>query len=212
MATVVPSVLTRDPAELADKIRRLEPLSELIQIDIMDGAFVPNVSIGPADLARITTSAQLEAHLMVERPEKYMADFVRAGVGRVVFHVEPVKDVDEMIARGRDLGVQVGIAVNPQTPASAVQEYLAESDLVLVMSVHPGFQGRDFLPESLDKIRELKGMDPAVKVEIDGGINLETAPGAVAAGADILNVGSFLFKDGNLEANWLAMRKIAESA
>lgn len=209
MAIIVPSILTRSPNELAEKIKRLEPLTDLIQIDIMDGRFVPNTSVSAVDVAEVHTSSRLEVHLMVEQPERYIADFVRAGAWRVVFHVEPVQDVPGLIAAARKIGAGVGVALNPETSATSAEGYLGRVDLVLVMSVHPGFQGRQFLPETLDKIRALKAMTPVPLVEIDGGMTPETAPQAIAAGADILNVGSFLFRNGKLESNWQAMQDIA---
>jgi ribulose-phosphate 3-epimerase len=207
---VVPSVLTKDPKELERKIRILEPLVEVIQIDIMDGEFVPNTSVEVADVQKVGPKKHIEMHLMVKHPVEYIKPFADIGAFRIIFHIESDDNPEDVIKEIRKFGLQPGIAINPPTPVEKILPFLHLVDLVLVMGVNPGFQGQKFVPEVLSKVRAIKKLQPGMVIEVDGGVNPETGPDLVKAGVDILNVGSYLFKDDTVNANWDQMQKIAE--
>jgi len=196
---LAPSILSADFARLGEEVERIAPEADLLHVDVMDGHFVPNLTIGPPVVAslRARTDLFLDCHLMVDNPGELLADFADAGANRCIVHVE-LGDPRPHFETLRSLGVGVGITLNPETPVDRVLRYLPDVDLLLVMSVHPGFGGQDFIPESLDKVRAARavidrdGLD--VEIEIDGGINATTAPDAAAAGADVLVAGSAIFK------------------
>lgn len=208
MICVIPSLLTSDPKELATKIHRLETLADIIQIDIMDGNFVPNQSILASDLAKVKTRAILEIHLMVTDPSLYIKNFAAAGGKRFAFHIESPVEPTGIINLIRNHNAAAGIALNPGTAPSEIKNIISEIDFIILMSVNPGFQGQKFIAEVLKKIPRIREMSSDITIEIDGGMNLETGRLAKTAGVDILNVGSFLFKDDKLEDNWHRMCKI----
>ncbi len=195
---LAPSILSADFAELGAEIDRVAEVADLLHVDVMDGHFVPNLTIGPPVVAAVRkrTELFLDCHLMVDNPEVLLDDFASAGADRCIVHVE-LGDPRALFARLRDLGVGVGLVLNPETPVDAVLPYLEAIDLLLFMSVHPGWGGQAFIPSVLDKLRtaraEIDARGLGVEIEIDGGINLETAPLAAAAGADILVAGSAVF-------------------
>ena len=203
---LAPSILSADFACLADDVMRVAPEADLLHVDVMDGHFVPNLTIGPPVVAalRARTDLFLDCHLMVDNPGVLLAGFADAGADRCIVHVElgdPRPLFDEL--RKRDVGV--GITLNPDTPVDAVLPYLDDVDLLLVMSVHPGWGGQSFIPQVLDKVRAARAVIDeralAVEIEIDGGIHEQTAPLAAAAGVDILVAGSAIFHaDDPLEA------------
>jgi ribulose-phosphate 3-epimerase len=195
---IAPSILSADFASLADDIERVSAEADLLHVDVMDGHFVPNLTIGPPVVKslRRRTEMFLDCHLMVENPGVLLADFAKAGADRCIVHVElgdPRPLFDEL--RRHDVGV--GLTLSPDTPVEEVLPYLAEIDLLLVMSVRPGFGGQAFIPEVLDKVRAARRVIDEqglpVEIEIDGGINVDTAPSAAAAGVDILVAGSAVF-------------------
>jgi ribulose-phosphate 3-epimerase len=195
---VAPSILSADFAALAAEIERVSPEADLLHVDVMDGHFVPNLTIGPPVVAslRPRTDLFLDCHLMVDNPGDHLTAFAKAGANRCIVHIEvgdPRPHFDEL----RRLDVGVGLTLDPDTPIASVLPYLDEIDLLLVMSVRPGFGGQPFLPEVLDKVRAARrAIDErglAVEIEIDGGINVRTAPLAAAAGVDILVAGSAIF-------------------
>jgi ribulose-phosphate 3-epimerase len=195
---IAPSILSADFARLGEEVERVAAEADLLHVDVMDGHFVPNLTIGPPVVKslRAHTDLFLDCHLMVDNPGELLADFAKAGADRCIVHVElgdPRKHFEVL----RSLGVGVGITLNPETPVDAVMPYLSEVDLLLVMSVHPGFGGQSFIPEVLDKVRAARETIDAgklsVEIEIDGGIHEETAPLAAAAGVDILVAGSAIF-------------------
>ncbi len=210
MREVVPSVLTNDPDEFERKIRALEPLVDVIQVDIMDGEFVPNVSIGVEVVEKVAPEKPLEIHLMVKHPMEYIQPFARIGAFRIIFHVESDDDPGDVIEKIGKFNVQPGIALNPPTPVEKIMPFLDSVSIVLVMGVNPGFQGQKFIPEVLSKVRAVKEIKPEVTVEVDGGVNPETGTALVDAGVDILNVGSYLFKQLPVEDNWRTMQRIAK--
>jgi ribulose-phosphate 3-epimerase len=195
---IAPSILSADFACLAEEVARVAPEADLLHVDVMDGHYVPNLTIGPPVVAslRPRTDLFLDCHLMVDNPGDLLSDFAKAGANRCIVHVE-VGDPRPLFAELRGLGLGVGLTMNPETSVDAVMPYLEEIDLLLVMSVHPGFGGQSFIPEVLDKVRvartviDERGLP--VEIEIDGGIHLETAPLAAAAGVDILVSGSAIF-------------------
>ena len=195
---IAPSILAADFAHLADEVAKVTPESDLLHVDVMDGHFVPNISIGPAVVTslRPATDLYLDCHLMIENPGDFLDQFAKAGADSCTVHVE-LGDPRPLFDRMRAHGMRVGLVLNPETPLDAVVPYLTEIDILLFMSVHPGFGGQAFLPEVLDKVRDARAIvderDLAVELEIDGGINLETATLAAAAGADILVAGSAVF-------------------
>ncbi|MBD3184286.1 ribulose-phosphate 3-epimerase [Candidatus Poribacteria bacterium] len=209
MRKVVPSVLTRDPKELEEKVRILEPLVEVIQIDIMDNVLVPNTSINVKDVEKAAPQKPMEIHLMVNHPVEYVEPYACIGAFRIIFHIESADDPAEVIKEIKSFNMKAGIAINPPTPVEKLDPYLDMVDLVLVMGVNPGFQGQKFIPDVLDKVRYIKKSHPDMTVEVDGGVNPETGPSLVEAGVDILNVGSYLFKQMPVEDNWETMQKIA---
>lgn len=210
MREVVPSVLTRDPEEFERKIRALEPLVDVIQVDIMDGEFVPNTSIGVDVVEKVAPKKPMEIHLMVKHPIEYIQPFARIGAFRIIFHVESDDDPGDVIKEMERFNVQPGIALNPPTPVEKIMPFLGSVSIVLVMGVNPGFQGQKFIPEVLSKVRAVKEVRPELTVEVDGGVNPETGPALVKAGVDILNVGSYLFKQLPVKDNWETMQRIAK--
>jgi ribulose-phosphate 3-epimerase len=195
---LAPSILSADFARLGAEVDRVAGEADLLHVDVMDGHFVPNLTIGPpvVQSLRAHTDLFLDCHLMVDNPQVLLADFASAGADRCIVHVE-LGDPRPLFVELRDRGVGVGLVLNPETPVDAVLPYLHEIDLLLFMTVHPGWGGQAFIPEVLDKVAvaraEIDAAGHAVEIEIDGGINVETARRAVEAGADILVAGSAVF-------------------
>jgi len=206
MVKIAPSILNSDMLNLAREIKRAERAgADLFHLDIMDGHFVPNISFGPQVVKAIrkTTKLPLESHLMIEDPERYIKDFVDAGSNLIILHRETIVDPDEIIDRVREHGVKVGFSINPDTGLDSIVDYLAKIDLVLLMTVFPGFGGQKFIEDVLPKIRKLaeyrkkEGLN--IEIEVDGGINDLTGKKAVDAGATILVAGAYLYRSSNLD-------------
>lgn len=198
---LAPSILSADFAHLGAAIAEVERHgADWIHIDVMDGHFVPNLTMGPVVVAacRRVTTLPLDVHLMVERPEPLLEAFVRAGADSLTLHVEATPHIHRAIQQVRALGVRVGVALNPGTPVALVEPVLPLVDLVLVMTVNPGFSGQRFLPEVLPKVRavrqRLDEVNPTALVQVDGGINAETLPQALAAGAQVFVAASAVFE------------------
>jgi ribulose-phosphate 3-epimerase len=195
---VAPSILSADFSRLAEDIERVAPEADLLHVDVMDGHFVPNLTIGPPVVAslRARTDLFLDCHLMVDNPGILLRDFANAGANRCIVHIE-LGDPRPLFEELRALNVGVGITLNPDTPVDTVLPFLAEVDLLLVMSVNPGWGGQAFIPEVLDKVRAARRVIDedalAVEIEIDGGIHEQTARLAADAGVDILVAGSAIF-------------------
>jgi ribulose-phosphate 3-epimerase len=201
MIKLAPSILSADFARLGEQIAEVTAAgADYLHIDVMDGHFVPNITIGAPVVASIrpVTSLPLDVHLMIEHPERYVSDFVRAGADIITLHVEACPNLRETIGVIKKLGVRAGVSLNPATPVSAVEEYLPHLDLVLIMSVNPGFGGQSFIPETLPKIagmrRILDDKNLAAELEVDGGIGPDNAHEIVQAGADVLVAGNSVFK------------------
>jgi ribulose-phosphate 3-epimerase len=200
MFHVAPSILAADFSRLGEQVRETEQAAaQRIHVDVMDGHFVPNLSMGPVVVEglRPVTRLPLEVHLMVEDPGRYVDAFVKAGADRLIVHHEVLPDPRPLIDKLHGLGKTAGLAVNPETPVEALQPMLGLIDLALCMTVHPGFGGQKFLPESPERIRRLRrlidAVNPRCELEVDGGIDHATAPAALAAGANVLVVGTGIF-------------------
>jgi ribulose-phosphate 3-epimerase len=202
---IAPSILSADFTRLGEQILALETAGvDRFQVDVMDGRFVPNISFGALAIEslRALTRLSIEAHLMVQPPEDFIARFAKAGADTIIVHQEATPHLHRAIQQIHHLGKKAGVAINPSTPANTLSEVLGSLQLVLVMTVNPGFGGQDFIPETLSKIRQIRnaiqerGLD--CEVEVDGGINNQTARSVVEAGANVLVCGTAVFesKDG----------------
>lgn len=202
MAKIAPSILAADFARLGDEVAAAERGgADRIHVDVMDGHFVPNLSMGPVIVKslRPVTKVPLEVHLMITDPVKYAPSFVQAGADRVLGHVEVLHNPTAWVRSIRDAGKSVGLVVNPETPVERLEPYLSLIDLALCMTVHPGFGGQSFLDDSPGRIYRLRVLidriNPRCELEVDGGVDLETAKTCVDCGASVLVAGSHIFRD-----------------
>ena len=202
-----PSILAADFGELAKQIRLTEENgAKYLHLDVMDGAFVPSISFGmPVIKSLRKISGQIfDVHLMIENPDRYLEDFKAAGADIITVHAEASKHLHRTVIKIKELGLRAGVSINPATPLSAIELVLSEVDMVLIMSVNPGFGGQKFIPFTLDKVRKLREMAPDMNIEVDGGVNKDNAAGLVRAGANILVAGTAVFS-GNIAENTRVM-------
>lgn len=200
MIKIAPSILSADFSQLGDEIKKVEAAgADMIHIDVMDGHFVPNLTFGPPVIAALRKVTQLpfDVHLMVKNPQDLIDPFVKAGADIITLHAETSPHLHRLIQNVKELGVKVAVALNPSTPLSTIEEILDELDMILIMSVNPGFGGQKFISSALNKIERLRTLlnerDLAADIQVDGGINEGTAAQVVAAGANILVAGSAIY-------------------
>jgi len=216
---IAPSVLSADFARLGEEVAEVERAgADLIHFDVMDGHFVPNLSIGIPVLEslRKVTRLPLDAHLMIENPERYVEVFVKAGANSVSVHAEVCKDIPAMAKRLHDLGARASIGINPETDVQRVLPFAAQLDMILIMSIHPGFGGQEFIPAALEKLRavrrELDRRALKVDIEIDGGVKLDNIAEVKAAGANVFVSGSGIFGHGDYRKVVKEMRDLIAHA
>ncbi len=214
---IAPSILSADFARLGEQVREAEAGgADVIHVDVMDGHFVPNITIGPlvVEAVRRVTRLPLDVHLMIEEPEKYVASFARAGADYVSVHAEATYHLDRLLAHIRELGKRAGVALNPATPPAVLDYVLDKVDLILCMTVNPGFGGQRFIEAVLPKIRHFHELRRrglwCGELEVDGGVNAETAALVAEAGADLLVAGSAVFGSESVAGAIAAIRRSAE--
>jgi ribulose-phosphate 3-epimerase len=215
---LAPSILSADFSCLAKEVQEVEAGgADWLHLDVMDGAFVPNITFGVpvAAAVRAHTRLPLDVHLMIERPELYVADFCRAGADLITVHVETAPHLHRLVTQIKGAGAAVGVALNPATPLSTVAEILPDIDLLLIMTVNPGFGGQSFIPSGLDKLRRaaelLARKAPGVLLEVDGGITEDNARQVVQAGAEVLVAGSAVFGQPERKAALTRLRQAIEA-
>jgi len=192
---IAPSILSADTKNLNSEIRRIEPYADLIHVDVMDGRFVIPVTFSVEETKKIKTSLPTEAHLMVESPEsRWIEEYVAAGCSTIIIHEEATKNLRTGIEKAKSLGAKIAIALKPATPLKSILPYIKEVDMVLIMSVNPGYAGQKFMPGVITKIRELRKIDRKIDIEVDGGINNDTVKLCVEAGANVIVAASAIFK------------------
>lgn len=214
---IAPSLLAADFARLAEDVGRVAPVIDWLHLDVMDGHFVPNISFGipVIEALRSVTDVYFDCHLMTTNPDAYLPELAKAGINLATVHIEAVPDPSRAMKRARDNGLDFGVVLNPGTPFDAVAPYVEECDVVLVMTVEPGFGGQDFIPEVLPKIEaarewvESHGL--AADIEVDGGITPETAGQAIAAGATVLVAGTAVFRANDPPAAVEALRRAPQA-
>lgn len=218
MVEIAPSILSADFRRLGEQIAAVEQAgASIIHVDVMDGHFAPNLTVGPfiVEWVRKTTKLPIDAHLMIENPDNFIGAFARAGANMISVHPEATYHLDRTLNHIRQTGCQAGVVLNPATPLAMIEEVIAEVDYVLLMSVNPGFGGQKFIPSSLDKLRRLRDLirlkfSPA-RIEIDGGVGIGNAAEVVAAGAEILVAGSAVFGAENPAEALKELLRAAES-
>jgi ribulose-phosphate 3-epimerase len=216
---IAPSILAANFAKLGDEVRTVEEAgADVIHVDIMDGHFVPNLSLGIPVVAslRKATRLPLDVHLMIQQPELYIEEFIRAGGSRILVHQEATVHLDRALAMIRELGAEAGAAINPATPVGMLSEVLDKVDTILVMTVNPGFGGQKFIPNTYEKIRQLNQMraryNASFRIEVDGGVEPENTAALAQAGANTLVAGTSIFHTADPAAATRQLKKLATQA
>jgi ribulose-phosphate 3-epimerase len=213
MPILAPSILSADFTNLSQQIRLAEMGgADWIHCDIMDGHFVPNITFGPfiVEAVKRVTKLPIDVHLMIENPHKYIRDFIKAGANSILIHYEEVVHLNDILNRIKKLGAKAGVVINPSTPVNLLRDVIEYADLVLIMSVNPGFGGQSFIKSSLRKIEEAVKLREKMKasflIEVDGGIDLANAEDILKAGCDVFIIGSSIFKADNITATTLEFK------
>lgn len=214
MVKIAPSILSADFSRLGDEVKAAEKAgADLIHIDVMDGHFVPNITVGPliVEAVKNITGLPLDVHLMIEEPDRFIDVFAKAGADTVTIHSEAAVHLHRSINYIKSGGIKAGVSLNPATPLDVLDFVLSETDMVLLMSVNPGFGGQEFIPQTLDKVKQLKevirGKNLDIEIEVDGGVNVNNAGVLAQTGADILVMGSAFFSSKNYAETVRAVRE-----
>ncbi len=214
MKKIAPSILSADFTNLAAELAAIEEAkADYVHVDVMDGHFVPNLTIGPlvVEAIRRATSLPLDVHLMIENPQNFISAFAKAGSDIITVHIETTENLEEVVASIKEFGIRAGLALNPDTPVKKIEPYIKLADLVLVMSVHPGFSGQEFIKSTFQKIRRVSRLvdrlNPEAELEVDGGIKVGNIKQVSDAGADVFVSGSGIFGTDDYKKTIEAMRK-----
>ncbi len=209
---IAPSILSADFARLGEEVRAIDAAgADYVHIDVMDGHFVPNLTIGPVVIGALRrhSAKPFDVHLMIDPAQPYLADYAAAGADIITVHAEADRHLDRSLQVIRGLGKRAGVSLNPSTPVAAIEHVLDGVDLILVMTVNPGFGGQSFIPAQLEKIRRIRRLigERPIELEVDGGVNAQTAPQVIAAGANVLVAGSAVFTAADYGAAIAALRR-----
>lgn len=210
LSRVVPAILTRDPRDLEGMVRQAESFTDYVQFDIMDGQFVPSLSVTHRHLARLVTRLGWEVHLMVQQPEKHIANFQKAGAQKIIFHYEATPSPESVISLVKSSGLKIGLALNPETPLDSIRPLVEKVDSILLMTVNPGFYGSQFIPEVLDKVAPLRQTRTDLEIGVDGGIKESNVAEVARLGVDIIYVGSAIFRQPQPAESFRHLTTLAE--
>lgn len=214
MINIAPSILSADFSKLGEEVKNIEAHgADIVHIDVMDGMFVPNITFGMPIIKSIrnVTKMPFDVHLMIEKPDRYIEDFVKAGADIITVHYEADKHIDRTINYIKSFGVKAAVALNPGTPVSNIKDLIPELDMILIMSVNPGFGGQKYIKYASNKIREVKELkdkfNPNLLIEVDGGVDVSNIREVVESGANVIVAGSAVFKNNDVEGNIKNLRE-----